>query len=82
MGAVHFLDNTGAGHLRLAGREPETGPHCLELYETGSELFLRLTLDGRNPGGGLRTITLPLSHDDARALRDGASEMLARVGQS
>lgn len=80
MGAHHTLDNTGDMHMRLAGHPDNPGPHCLELYEAGGQMFLLLTLDGRNPGGGLRSILLPLSVADARQLAHGVRDLLAQAG--
>ncbi len=77
--ALHFLDNTGLGFMRLKGQAPNEGPHCLELFESGGELFLRVGIDGNNPGGCARELVCKLSLDDAKKLEEGAASLLRRL---
>lgn len=66
--------------MRLKGEPPNEGPHCLELFESGGEFFLRVGIDGNNPGGCAREVMCKLSVDDVKKLEQGAANMLRRLG--
>lgn len=68
-----------AGHILTAGFPPETGPHCIDVFLSDGKLFLKITLDGRNPGGGLREVDLHLSRQDAQELVDGLARGLLSI---
>lgn len=68
-----------AGHILTTGAPPEHGPHCIDAFLSGGKMFLKITLDGRYPGGGLREVSLHLTHQDAQALVDGLTRGLLRI---
>lgn len=68
-----------AGHILTTGMPPHPGPHCIYAFLSGGRLFLKITLDGRNPGGGLREVDLSLNRQQAQELVDGLSKGLLSI---
>lgn len=68
--------------LTLKGVAPDVGPHCVDFYEKGGELFMKVTLDGRNPGGGLREVSLRFSLDEADSLMQCIADRLRYLGRA
>lgn len=73
-----LIHNT-AGHILTTGLPPENGPHCVYAFLSGGALFLKITLDGRNPGGGRREVDLRLDRQQAQDLVDGLTQGLMGI---
>lgn len=67
---------TDLGWLTVAGRPPHEGPHALDVYTQGGQLYLKVTVNGRNPGGGNPEISLHLPLQDADQLMQGLASGL------
>ena len=68
-----------AGHILTTGMPPHPGPHCIDAFLSGGQLFLKITLDGRNPGGGQHEVSLRLNVQDAQDLVDGLTQGLLSI---
>ena len=64
------------GHILTTGLPPDTGPHCIDAFLSGGQLFLKITLDGRNPGGGLREVSLRLDRQQTEQLAESLTKGL------
>ena len=67
------------GWLVAKGVGQHQGPHSIDLYEMGGNLFLKFTVGSRNPGGG-DDVDVQLSLDQVHLLMLGAAEGLVRLG--
>lgn len=70
------LIENAAGFIATAGTPPNVGPHCIDAFLSAGKLYMKITLDGRNPGGGVREVCLHLSHQQAQELVDGLTRGL------
>lgn len=68
-----------AGHILTTSLQQEGGPHCVYAFLSGGALFLKITLDGRNPGGGSREVDLRLDRQQAQELVDGLTQGLIGI---
>jgi hypothetical protein len=73
------LITNATGHIVTTGFPPENGPHCIDVFPSSGALFLKITLDGRNPGGGLREVDLRLDRQQAKELIDGLTQGLLSI---
>ena len=64
------------GHILTTGLPPDTGPLCIDAFLSGGQLFLKITLDGRNPGGGQREVNLHLGRQQTQELAEGLAKGL------
>lgn len=62
------------GFIRTHGGPSNPGPHCIDLFRSDARLFLKITLNGRNPGGGTTEVNLELLADQAQDLIDGLTQ--------
>jgi len=70
------LIENDAGFIATTGAPPHLGPHCIDAFLSGGELFIKFTLDGRNPGGGNPEVSLRLDRQSAQELIDGLAKGL------
>ena len=76
--ATPLIENE-LGHIFTTSVQREGGPHCVDAFLSGGSLYLKITLDGRNPGGGSREVDLHLTKQQAQDLVDGLNRGLLSI---
>jgi hypothetical protein len=66
--------------ITVPGFRTDPGPHTLDVQTQSGELFLKVTLDGRNPGGGRREVDLMLDERAARQLLESLAHQMSSLG--
>lgn len=76
--ALQLIPNE-EGWLTVEGVGSHRGTHAISMYEKGGRLYLKFTVQGRNPGGG-NDVDVELSNDQMHWLMLGAAQGLVRLG--
>jgi len=73
-------DRDNPGWITVRGHPPHLGPHTVDVQAHMGQVLLKLTLNGRNPGGGTPEIDLMLTEPQARTLLKTLVNAMHSVG--